>query len=105
MEYERIRKTIPPLKTGKLEPKDEDKFNHLVQVMTQCVKSLGGYNPAFDDPLIHTVARSIIYAEKIEKWIDKTDEVSVATSATDAIVKHRAIMRAAIEDLAANRKS
>ena len=91
-------------KSSKLEPKDRDRFNNLFQKMVTCIKGLGNYNPAFDDPLIADIAKAIIYTEKAEQWLDKTDDVDVAASATDIIAKRSAMMRQAIEDLAANRR-
>lgn len=91
-------------KEPKIEAKDRDRFNRLVHEMTECVKSMGDYNPAFDDPLIEAIAKAIIYAEKAEEWLDKAESIDVATGATYLMERHRAMMRRAIEDLAANRK-
>ncbi|MEM2902862.1 MAG: hypothetical protein QXO32_09090 [Candidatus Bathyarchaeia archaeon] len=91
-------------KEPKIEPKDRGRFNRLIEEMTTCVKSLGDYAPAFDDPLIAEIAKAIIYIEKAEQWLDQAESVDVAASATDIIAKRSAMMHQAIENLATNRK-
>ena len=90
-------------KEPKLEAKELDRVNRLMQEMIDYVKGMGDYAPAFDNPLIETIAKSIVFAEKAEKWLD-VDDVDVANSALDMISKCRAMMRNAVEDLAANRR-
>jgi hypothetical protein len=91
-------------KVCKIESKDQDRLNKLIEELTKAIKGLGDYVPALDDPYIITIAKSIIYAEKIEAWIDESDDIDVVTSATYIIANHRAMMNDAIANLAASRK-
>jgi hypothetical protein len=91
-------------KICKIEEKDRDKLNKLIDDLTKAIKGLGNYVPVFDDLLINIIARSIIYAEKAEHWIDTSEEIDVHSSAVDIIAKNRAMMNAAIENLAISRK-
>jgi len=96
-------KKIMDFKEPKFEEKELDRINRLMQAMIEHIKGMGDYAPAFDDPLIEMIAKAIVIAEKAERWLD-VDDVDVANSALDIISKSRAMMRSAIEDLAANRK-
>ena len=55
-----------PVKTCKIVRKDQDRLNRLITKMTMPIKELGDYNPPFDNPLIETIAKSIIYTKKAE---------------------------------------
>jgi hypothetical protein len=69
------------------------------------LRRMSAYNSAFDTPLVDEIAHAATYVKRGERYLDDANCLPETYAAiSDGIAKQAARMRAAIKDLAANRK-
>jgi len=95
----------PVVKWAKLTEKDLAEYERTRTPTIQALEKMGGYEPAVDDYYVDLIARTIIYARKLEAFLD-SDTANVETYASVAYVqlKYAKVIEGAIRQLALNRR-
>ena len=95
----------PPRKLPKLTEKDLAEYERTRTLTVNVLDKMGGYEPGIDDYYVDLIARTIIYAKKVENFLD-SDTASVDTYASVAYTKLKfaKVIENAIRQLALNRR-
>jgi len=82
-----------------------DQYENMKARLVKGLQRMSAYNSAFDTPLVDEIAHAATYVKRGERYLDDPNcSPETYAAISDGIAKQAARMRAAIRDLAANRK-
>jgi len=95
----------PVRKIPLLTKKDEPEYNQIRNELVKVLQKVGGYEPSVDDIHIDQIARIVVYAKKVEFYLD-SDSATVDTyfRVTDIKLKQSKMIDNAIHQLAISRR-
>jgi hypothetical protein len=95
----------PKTKTPKITEKNRPEYERTRAAIVKALERMGGYEPAIDDYYIDEIARTAIYAKKVEAFLD-SDTANVDTYSSVAYTKQKfsKMIENAIHQLALNRR-
>ena len=95
----------PTTKTPLLTRKDAALYYRIRSEIIKVLEKAGGYEPAIDDLLVHVIADTAIYMEKIESFVDRPTATSdTYASVTDSKLKMMKMLDSATHQLALSRR-
>ncbi len=95
----------PVSKFPKLTQKDAPEYERTRNAIVKALEKMGGYEPAVDDHYIEEIARTAIYAKRVEVFLDaETASLDTYSSVAYAKLKFSKIIENAIHQLALNRR-
>jgi hypothetical protein len=95
----------PVIKLEKLQKKDAAEYERIRTQLLNVLERLGGYEPAVDNIHIDLIARTVIYAARVEVFLDSAQATANTYSrVTDTKLKLSKIIDNAIHQLALARR-
>ncbi len=95
----------PPSKLPKLTEKDLGEYERTRSLIVKALERMGGYEPFLDDYYVDLIARTVIYAKKVETFLDSdTANVDTYASVAHTKLKFSKVIENAIHQLALNRR-
>jgi hypothetical protein len=95
----------PVVKLAKLTEKDLTEYERTRTPIVEALEKMGGYVPAVDDYYVDLIARTIVYARKLEAFLDSDiANVDTYTSVAYVQLKYAKVIEGAIRQLALNRR-
>ena len=95
----------PVVKMEKLQRKDAAEYERIRSELVEVLEKMGGYEPAVDNIHIDQIARTAIYATKVEVFLDSAQATANTYSrVTDTKLKLSKIIDNAMRQLALARR-
>jgi len=95
----------PVVKVEKLQRKDAGEYERIRSELVKVLEKMGGYEPAVDNIHIDQIARTAIYATKVEIFLDSAQATaSTYSRVTDTKLKLSKIIDNAMRQLALARR-
>jgi len=95
----------PVVKVEKLQRKDAGEYERIRSELVNVLERMGGYEPAVDNIHIDQIARTAIYARKVEVFLDSAQATANTYSrVTDTKLKLSKIIDNAFHQLALTRR-
>lgn len=95
----------PVVKQALLTEKDAAEYERTRSELVKALEKMGGYEPAADDIQIDQIARTAIYAKKVENFLDsETANEDTYSRVTDTKLKQSKIIENAMRQLSLARR-
>lgn len=99
------RAKAPLIQVQFLRDEDQSEYKRLKDALVKSLEKQGGYEPAVDDLHVDAIARTTIYAKRVEAFLDlETATEHTYAMVTDAQLKLRKTIETALHELALTRR-